>query len=118
MKEDFKTLLKQRILVADGAMGTMLQAAGLPPGHCLEEWNVSNPLVISEIYKQYIEAGTDIIETNSLGGNKYRLALHGFGESVSLFNKKAAEIARSACPEDKFVAGSVGPTGICYRREY
>ena len=62
MKEDFKTLPKQRILVADGAMGTMLQAAGLPPGHCLEEWNVSNPLVISEIHKQYIEAGADMIE--------------------------------------------------------
>jgi 5-methyltetrahydrofolate--homocysteine methyltransferase len=134
MKKDFNTLLKQRILVADGAMGTMLQAAGLPPGHCLEEWNVSNPsliseihkqyleagadiietntlALISEIHKQYLEAGADIIETNTLGGSRYQLSHYGFGESVSLFNRKAAEIACSVCPEHKFVAGSIGPTG-------
>ncbi len=111
MRENFSNLLKQRILVGDGAMGTMLQASGMPAGHCSEEWNISHPQVISDIHRKYLAAGADIIETNSFGGNRYRLGFHGFSDSVSLFNQKAAEIACSVCPTDKFVAGSVGPTG-------
>jgi 5-methyltetrahydrofolate--homocysteine methyltransferase len=111
MSDNLKTLLDQKILVGDGAMGTMLQAAGLTAGHCPEEWNVSHSEEIAKIQKAYIDAGADIIETNSFGGNKYRLGFHGYADSVSLFNQKSAEVARSVCPEGKFVAGSVGPTG-------
>ncbi len=111
MVNNFKTLLNQKILVGDGAMGTMLQAAGLTTGHCPEEWNVTHSEIVAKIQKAYITAGSDIIETNSFGGNKYRLGFHGYGDSVSLFNKKSAEVARSVCPDGKFVAGSVGPTG-------
>jgi 5-methyltetrahydrofolate--homocysteine methyltransferase len=111
MKNNLMQLLDKKILVADGAMGTMLQAAGLSAGHCPEEWNVSHPEIIEGIQKAYIAAGSDIIETNTFGGNKYRLGFHGYGDSVINFNKKAAEVARSVCPDGKFVAGSVGPTG-------
>lgn len=111
MSDNIKSLLSQKILVGDGAMGTMLQAAGLTAGQCPEEWNISHSEEIAKIQKAYLDAGSDIIETNSFGGNKYRLGFHGFGDSVSLFNQKSAEVARSVCPEGKFVAGSVGPTG-------
>jgi 5-methyltetrahydrofolate--homocysteine methyltransferase len=111
MINNFRALLNLKILVGDGAMGTMLHAAGLTTGHCPEEWNVTHSELVAEIQKAYITAGSDIIETNSFGGNKYRLGFHGYGDSVSLFNKKSAEVARSVCPDGKFVAGSVGPTG-------
>jgi 5-methyltetrahydrofolate--homocysteine methyltransferase len=111
MSNDFRTLFNQKVLVGDGAMGTMLHAAGLTGAHCPEEWNVSHSEDIAKIQQAYASAGSDIIETNSFGGNRYRLGFHGFADSVSLFNKKSAEVARSVCPEGKFVAGSVGPTG-------
>jgi 5-methyltetrahydrofolate--homocysteine methyltransferase len=103
--------LNSRVLVCDGAMGTMLQQSGLPSGHCPEEWNVSNPDKVSKIHKAYYEAGADIVETNSFGGNRFRLDFHGHGDDVYKFNKTAAELARSVCPPEKFVAGSVGPSG-------
>ncbi len=107
----FLNKLKTSVLVCDGAMGTMLQKSGLPTGHCPEEWNVSNPEKVSQIHKQYYDAGADIVETNSFGGNKFRLDFQGHADDVYKFNKAAAELVRSVCPEGKFVAGSVGPTG-------
>jgi len=107
----FIDALKLRTLVSDGAMGTMLQENGLNAGHCPEEWNISHPNVISTIYKNYYEAGADIVETNTFGGNLYRLKHNGFEDRIYEFNKAGAEIAKSVCPEGKFVAGSVGPTG-------
>jgi 5-methyltetrahydrofolate--homocysteine methyltransferase len=92
-------------------MGTMLQSYGLTAGICPEEWNFSHPQVITKIHQAYLAAGADIIETNTFGGNRIRLEFQGYGESVSLFNSEAAELARAVCPADKFIAGSVGPTG-------
>ena len=79
---DFLQELNTRTLVCDGAMGTMLQKSGLPTGHCPEEWNISNPEKVSHIHKQYYDAGADIVETNSFGGNRFRLASHGHGNDV------------------------------------
>ncbi len=111
MNNTFLSALAGRVLVCDGAMGTMLQAAGMPVGHCSEEWNISHPKVIQSIHQAYIDAGADIVETNSFGGTRFRLEAHGHGDSVSEFNQKAAQIAKSVCPEGKWVGGSVGPTG-------
>jgi len=99
------------ILVADGAFGTQLQERGLPSGHCPEEFNVSHPDIIQAIYSDYYAAGSDFVSTASFGGNRPRLAAHGAGEKVREFSLRAAELARAACPEGRFVAGSIGPTG-------
>jgi len=107
----FIDALKSRTLVSDGAMGTMLQENGLNAGHCPEEWNISHLDVISAIHKAYYGAGADIVETNTFGGNLYRLKHNGFENRIYEFNKAGAEIAKSVCPVGKFVAGSVGPTG-------
>jgi 5-methyltetrahydrofolate--homocysteine methyltransferase len=111
MGQNFREALQQRILVCDGAMGTMLQAAGMPGGHCSEEWNRSHPEVISGIHQAYLAAGADIIETNTFGGNRFRLGFHGFTKELAELNETAAQLARTVCPADKWVAGSVGPTG-------
>ena len=111
MRSDFLELLKSKVLVCDGAMGTLLQARGLPVGACPETWNTERPDVIREIHKQYFDAGADIVETNTFGGNRYRLAFHGFGERVAEYNHAAAKLAAEVRPAGKFVAGSVGPTG-------
>lgn len=108
-------LLEQEpYLLLDGAMGTMLFAAGLESGDPPEEWNVLYPERIKAIHQKYIEAGSRIILTNTFGGTRFRLKLHNLQDRVAELNKAAAEIARSAAdeaPHSVIVAGSMGPTG-------
>lgn len=106
-----KKLESGAILLGDGAMGTELQKRGLPDGGCPEEFNVTHPEIVQGIYSDYYEAGSDIIETNTFGGNRSRLQMHDFQSRVKEFNRKAAELAREVCPEGRFVGGSIGPTG-------
>ena len=107
----FLEIISRKVLVSDGAMGTMLQRHNLPTGHCPEEWNISHAQVVAGIHKEYYDAGADLVETNTFGGNRFRLDFHNLGDHVHEYNKNAALIARSVCPKNKFVAGSVGPTG-------
>ncbi|MBK9392275.1 MAG: homocysteine S-methyltransferase family protein [Bacteroidetes bacterium] len=104
-------LEKKQILLSDGAWGTFLQATGLKPGECPELWNVSRRGDVIKIAESYIEAGSDIIETNSFGGSIFKLSQYGLGDRVYELNKAAAEISREAAGKDRHVAGSVGPTG-------
>lgn len=99
------------ILLSDGAMGTELQKRGMKTGACPEELNFVNPEVIQAIHRDYYNAGSDIVETNSFGANRIRLSLHQMEDRAYDFARKAAELAREVCPEGKFVAGSIGPTG-------
>ena len=99
-----------KVLVSDGAWGTFLQQKGLKLGECPEEWNITHPDEVFDIAKSYIDAGADMIETNSFGGTIFKFQKYGLGDKVFELNKAAAEISRKAAC-DKFVLGSVGPTG-------
>jgi len=111
----FQALLaERRCLLADGAMGTNLFALGLPNGACPELWNVENPDAVLRVHRDFIAAGSDIILTNSFGGTRSRLKLHGAEGRVAELNAAAARLARRAADEAGrlvAVAGSMGPTG-------
>lgn len=115
MENPFLQRVARGPLLADGAMGTQLYAAGVSFDRCFEELNVSQPDVVQAIHRAYIAAGAELIETNSFGGNRYRLAQHGLEHEVRRFNRRAASIAREAreiSGRSVFVAGAVGPLGL------
>lgn len=100
-----------KVLIADGATGTMLQAAGLPEGTAPESWNLTHPEKILDLHRAYLEAGSQIILTNSFGGNRFRLAKKGLEDKVHEVNRAAAALAREAAGQMAFVVGSIGPSG-------
>lgn len=114
----FLDTLKKRILICDGAMGTQLYDKGITFDHCFDEINLSHPEMVRSIHAAYIEAGADIIETNTFGGNRFRLTHHGFEDKLTEINHAAVIIAKEAARQKQkelgkqiFVAGSVGPLG-------
>ena len=104
-------LLGGGVLISDGATGTYLQSHGLEPGGCPEEFNASHPETVRQMAKDYFDAGSDMVLTNSFGANKFMLKKYGHGNRVTELNKLAAQHARSAAPPGGLVAGSVGPSG-------
>ncbi len=111
MKPDLLDLLKERVLILDGAMGTMLQEQGMMPGQCPELFGIENPRMLSHIHRQYVEAGSDIIETNTFGGNRFKLAEYGLQDRVEEINGEAVGIARRSAGGQALVAASIGPSG-------
>jgi 5-methyltetrahydrofolate--homocysteine methyltransferase len=101
-----------KVLVSDGALGTMLQAAGLEPGVCPESWNIDFPDRVEAIAKAYAEAGSDAVETNTFGCNRFKLSHYGLQDRVVELNRAAVGITRRAIGPDRIVLGSMGPTGI------
>ena len=107
----FARLAAGEVLLADGAIGTLLQSAGLPPGKSPEVWVVEQPDQIRALHRSYLEAGSDLILTCTFGGTRFRLAAHGLADRVLEVNRRAAELAREEAGSDLFVAGDMGPTG-------
>jgi 5-methyltetrahydrofolate--homocysteine methyltransferase len=104
-------LIKKRIVLLDGGFGTELIKRGFPQGVCPESWNVEKHEVVKEIHKSYFDAGSDAVLTNSFGGSKIKLASHSLQNSCYELNKAAALIANEVKPKERFVGGSMGPTG-------
>lgn len=115
MKTTFIELLASgRPIVADGGMGTMLFSAGMPRGQAPERWNVERPEVVRGIHAAYIQAGAQIILTNTFGGSRIRLGVHGLADRAAALNAAAVQLARAeadSAPEAVAVGGSIGPTG-------
>ena len=105
--------LEKGILISDGAMGTMLQGKGLTDGGAPELWNVENPTAIEEVLGEYAAAGANLITTNTFGGTRGRLQMHGLEDRLFELNKAGAEIARKVADRHPgcFVMGDVGPSG-------
>jgi 5-methyltetrahydrofolate--homocysteine methyltransferase len=110
MGELLKTLEKKRLLVADGAWGTLLQSYGLEAGSCTEMWNVEKPQKVRSVAADYAEAGSDIVLTNTFGGSTLALKRHGLAQRTEELNTAGARLSLEGAP-GKLVAASVGPTG-------
>lgn len=110
MARDFLKALKERPLLFDGATGTMLQRLGLKPGGCPDELSLANPGMVKKVHAVYIEAGSDIVTTNTFGANRIKLREYGLDGRLREINVAAAGCAREAAG-DRFVAGGLGPTG-------
>jgi 5-methyltetrahydrofolate--homocysteine methyltransferase len=104
--------IRQGIVIFDGAMGTMLQQAGLKGGECPEAWNLDKPEYIKDIHKGYLEAGAMVIETNTFGASPVKLKEYGLENKTAEINKRAAQLAQGVAGGKALVAGSVGPTGL------
>jgi methionine synthase / methylenetetrahydrofolate reductase(NADPH) len=102
-------------VLADGAMGTMLNLRGVEFDTCMDALNIQKPSLVADIHRMYIEAGAQIVETNTFGANRYKLARHGLEDKVVEINKAGVELARRvvhASFQEVFIAGSVGPLGV------
>ncbi len=110
--QPFIEALNQRVLVCDGAMGTMLYSKGVFINKSFDALNLSRPELVEEVHQDYVRAGADIVETNTFGANRIKLGSFGLGESLVAINVEGVRIARRAAGERAYVAGSIGPLGI------
>src|SRR5205085_9732599 len=104
--------LEERVLVCDGAMGTMLYAKGVFINKSFDALNVTQPDLVAEVHQEYVRAGADIIDTNTFGANRIKLGSSGIADKLHAINEHGARIARHAARQQAHVAGSVGPLGI------
>jgi methionine synthase / methylenetetrahydrofolate reductase(NADPH) len=109
---EFRRMLESRVIVADGAMGTMLYGRGVFINRCFDELNISSPQLVKEVHQEYVKAGAQVLETNTFGSNRVRLATFGFAEKLNAIIQAGARLAREAAGDKAFVAGSIGPLGV------
>src|SRR5215467_4850509 len=110
--QEFREQLSRRVLVADGAMGTMLYSRGIFINRCFDELNLSAPDMVRQIHQEYAKAGAEILETNTFGASRQRLAAFGFADRLKQINQAGVRVAREAAKDTAFVAGAVGPLGV------
>jgi 5-methyltetrahydrofolate--homocysteine methyltransferase len=108
---DFLSQIRTRILLLDGGLGTELFRRGFPQGACPESWNIERPEVVQSVHRDYFEAGSDAVLTNSLGASSIKLDAYGLSSRAYEINRKAAELASAVRPAGRFVGGSLGPVG-------
>src|SRR5919201_3129842 len=108
----FLDALDERVLVCDGAMGTMLYAKGVFINKSFDALNLTQPDLVAEVHKEYVRAGADVIETNTFGANRIKLGSFGIADKLHAINEQGAKIARHAAREQAYVAGAIGPLGI------
>src|SRR4051812_13562041 len=102
-------------ILGDGAMGTLLHQHGVPISTCFDELNLTHPEQVERIHRDYLEAGAELIETNTFGANRYKLGKHGLESQVVEINRAGVELAKrviTASGKDAYLAGSVGPLGM------
>ncbi len=109
---ELRNKLQSKIIVADGAMGTMLYSKGIFINRCFDELNLSAPGLVKEIHAEYVRAGAEILETNTFGSNRVRLGAFGLAEKLKAINFAGVQIARDAAGDHAFVAGAMGPLGV------
>src|SRR5258708_24966461 len=112
MRTPFLQELENRVLVCDGAMGTMLYARGIFLNKSFDELNLTQPDLVAEVHQTYVRAGADVIETNTFGANRVKLGAFGLADRVHAINVQGAKIARHAARDQVYVAGAIGPLGI------
>jgi homocysteine S-methyltransferase len=112
MRPPFLEALDARVLVCDGAMGTMLYSRGVFLNRCFDELNLTQPDLVADVHKAYVRAGADVIETNTFGANRFKLANFGLVEQVHAINLEGARLAGHAARDAAWVAGSMGPLGV------
>ena len=110
--QEFREQLSRRVLVSDGGMGTMLYSRGVFINRCFDELNLSSPDLVRQIHQDYVKAGAEILETNTFGASRLRLAGFGVADKLKAINQAGVRLAREAAKEAAFVAGAVGPLGV------
>src|SRR5262245_13935355 len=110
--QSFFQAIEDRVLVCDGAMGTMLYAKGVFINKSFDALNVTQPDLVAEVHQAYVRAGADIIETNTFGANRIKLGSFGLADRLHAINEQGAKIARHAADDRAYVAGAIGPLGI------
>ena len=110
--QEFREEIQHRALVADGAMGTMLYSRGVFINRCFDELNLSAADMVRGIHQEYVKAGAEILESNTFGANRGRLAAFGLAEKLADINRAGVRVAREAAGVSAFVAGAVGPLGV------
>jgi homocysteine S-methyltransferase len=108
----FLQALTDRVLVCDGAMGTLLYAKGVFLNRCFDELNLTQPDLVSQVHDAYVQVGADVIETNTFGANRTKLGTFGLGDETHAINVAGARLARGAVRDGMFVAGAMGPLGV------
>ena len=108
----FLEVLDERVLVCDGAMGTMLYAKGVFINRCFDSLNVMSADTVMEVHQDYVRAGADLLETNTFGANRVKLRSFGLGDRVHEINAEGARLARKAARDQAYVAGAIGPLGV------
>jgi len=105
-------LIEERVVLLDGAMGSLLINQGLPPGTPPDMWNISKPEIVQKVHQGYFNAGSDVVLTNTFGSSGLKLMAHKHGSRIEDYNVKAVENVRKVCPEEGYIAGDIGPSGV------